>query len=130
MGLLAARSAADRRGLRLSTRDLLKIVQLYLDGGRWRGAPIVAADWVRASTTAQARIDADTEYGYLWWLKRFGRAEPKPAAFFMSGNGGNKVVGVPALGLAVAITSTNYSTRGMHQQTDKILTDYVLAAVQ
>ncbi len=117
-------------GLRLSTRDLLKVVQLYLDGGAWQGARIVPADWVRASTTAQARIDADTEYGYLWWLKSFGAGERRAAAFFMAGNGGNKIVGFPALGLAVAITSTNYNTRGMHEQTEKLLADYVLAAVE
>jgi len=28
------------------------------------------------------------------------------------------------------ITSTNYNTRGMHEQTEKLLTDYILAAVQ
>jgi hypothetical protein len=31
--------------------------------------------------------------------------------------------------MVVLITSMNYSTRGMHEQTDKILSDYVLAAV-
>jgi hypothetical protein len=35
----------------------------------------------------------------------------------------------PALDLAVVITSTNFNTRGMHEQTDKLLTDYILAAV-
>jgi hypothetical protein len=47
----------------------------------------------------------------------------------MSGNGGNKVAVFPELDLAVAITSTNYNTRGMHQQTDKILNEYVLAGL-
>jgi len=32
--------------------------------------------------------------------------------------------------MAVVITSTNYNTRGMHEQTEKILTDYILAALQ
>jgi len=52
------------------------------------------------------------------------------SAFYMSGNGGNKVVAILELDLAIVITSTNYNTRGMHEQTDKILTDYVLAAVE
>jgi hypothetical protein len=51
------------------------------------------------------------------------------AAYIMSGNGGNKVAVFPELDLAVAITSTNYNTRGMHQQTDKILNEYVLAGL-
>jgi CubicO group peptidase (beta-lactamase class C family) len=116
-------------GLRLSTRDLLKVAQLYLGGGVWNGARILDEKWVRASLTAQARIDDETEYGYLWWLKSFGAGDKKVPAFFMSGNGGNKIVGIPALDLAVAITSTNYNTRGMHAETEKLLVDYVLAAV-
>ena len=117
-------------GLRLSSRDLLKIAQLYLDGGRWAGRQIVSEAWVRASTTPHAQIDETTNYGYLWWLKSFGSAGHTHAAFFMTGNGGNKVVALPDLELAVVITSTNYNTRGMHEQTEKILDDYVLAAVE
>jgi len=48
----------------------------------------------------------------------------------MSGNGGNKVVVVPELDLVAVLTSTNYGTAGMHQQTDRLLTDYILAAVE
>ena len=48
----------------------------------------------------------------------------------MSGNGGNKVVVIPQLDLVAVITSTNYGTRGMHEQTEKILTDYILASIE
>jgi CubicO group peptidase (beta-lactamase class C family) len=117
-------------GLRLTSRDLLKIAQLYLNGGQWQGKRIVSETWVRDSTRPHARIDETTEYGYLWWLKSFKSGEKSYPAFFMSGNGGNKVVVIPALDMSVVITSTNYATRGMHEQTEKILTDYVLAAIE
>jgi CubicO group peptidase (beta-lactamase class C family) len=117
-------------GLRLASRDLLKIAQLYLDRGSWRGTRVVDESWVHASTQPHARIDESTEYGYLWWLKSFRSGEKSYPAFFMSGNGGNKVVVIPSLDMAVVITSTNFNTRGMHQQTEKLLTDYVLAAVE
>jgi CubicO group peptidase (beta-lactamase class C family) len=116
-------------GLRLTSRDLLKLAELYRSGGQWRGTRIVDEAWVKASTQPHAQIDDETEYGYLWWLKTFksdGRGYP---AYFMSGNGGNKVAVFPGLDLTVVITSTNYSTRGMHEQTEKLLTDYILAAV-
>ena len=116
-------------GLRLSSRDLLKIAQLYLGGGSWQGRRIVDESWVRISTQPHARIDDDTEYGYLWWLKSFKSGEKRHPAFFMSGNGGNKVLAFPGLDLAVVITSTNYNTRGMHEQTEKLLTDYILPSV-
>jgi CubicO group peptidase (beta-lactamase class C family) len=117
-------------GLRLTSRDLLKIPQLYLNGGDWNGSTIVDAAWVKDSIRPHARIDVDTDYGYLWWLKSFkvdGKSYP---AFYMNGNGGNKVLGIPSLDMAVAVTSTNYNTRGMHEQTERLLVDFVLAAIQ
>jgi hypothetical protein len=48
----------------------------------------------------------------------------------MSGNGGNKIAVFPGLDMSVVLTSTNYNTKGMHQQTDKLLTDFILRAVK
>ena len=117
-------------GLRLTSRDLLKIAELCRQGGRWEGRQVVPESWVKASTHPHARIDEATEYGYLWWLKAFKAANASYPAFYMSGNGGNKVVVFPTLDLTVVITSTNYSTRGMHEQTDRLLTDHILRAVE
>lgn len=66
----------------------------------------------------------------MWWLKSFKSGGKSNPAFFMSGNGGNKAAVFPGLDLSVVITSTNYSTRGMHEQTEKLLTDYVLPSVE
>src|SRR5438270_1324965 len=116
-------------GLRLTSRDLLKIAELYRGGGVWHGVRIVDEAWVRASTQPHAGIDDQTEYGYLWWIKTFKSGGKGYPAYCMSGNGGNKIAVFPGLELAVVITSTNYGTRGMHEQTEKLLTDYILAAV-
>jgi CubicO group peptidase (beta-lactamase class C family) len=117
-------------GLRLRSGDLLKIAQLYLNGGRWNGKPIVSEAWVKASIAPHAQIDEETNYGYLWWLKSFKSGDKSYPAFYMTGNGGNKVVAIPTLDMAVVITSTNFNTRGMHEQTEKILTEYVLGAAE
>jgi CubicO group peptidase (beta-lactamase class C family) len=117
-------------GLRLTGRDLLKIAELYSNGGVWQGKRLLDEAWVRLSTQPHAQIDDQTEYGYLWWLKTFKSGGKDYPAYYMSGNGGNKVAVFPGLDLVVVITSTNYNTRGMHEQTDKLLTDYILAALQ
>jgi len=116
-------------GLRLTSRELLKFAELYLDGGIWQGRRVVNEAWVKTSTRPYARIDDETEYGYLWWLKSFQSGGHSYPAFFMSGNGGNKIVGFPSLDAYVVITSTNYNARGMHEQTEKLLTDYLLPAI-
>ncbi len=116
-------------GLGLRSRDLLQLAQLYLNGGVWQGRQVVPEAWVRRSTEPHARIDEKTEYGYLWWLRRFGAGATALEAYYMSGNGGNKIAVFPIADLVVAITSNNYGAKGMHEQTERLLSDYVLAAV-
>jgi CubicO group peptidase (beta-lactamase class C family) len=117
-------------GLRLTSRDLLKIAELYRAGGVWKGNRVIDAAWIHASTEPHAQIDEQTEYGYLWWLKTFKSDGKGYPAYYMSGNGGNKVAVFPGLDLSVVVTSTNYGTRGMHEQTEKLLTDYILAVAK
>jgi CubicO group peptidase (beta-lactamase class C family) len=117
-------------GLGLRSRDLLKLGQLYLNQGTWKGTRVVSEQWIKTSTQPHARVDDDTEYGYLWWLRVFKSGEKKFPAYCMSGNGGNKVCVFSDLDMVVVITSTNYSTRGMHQQTDRMVTDFILPSVE
>ena len=112
-------------GLRLASRDWVKLAQLYANGGMWNGKRIVSAEWVAQSIAKHQTIDENSDYGFLWWLVKFGDEK----AYAMQGNGGNKVLVIPRLDLVVVLTSTNYNTRGMHEQTTKLLTDYVLPAV-
>jgi CubicO group peptidase (beta-lactamase class C family) len=116
-------------GLGLTSRDLLKLAQLYANGGEWAGKRAIAESWVKASIAPHTRIDEQTEYGYFWWLKSFKSGDQSYRAYFMSGNGGNKVAVFPDLDLVVTLTSTNYNTKGMHEQTERMLTDYILPAV-
>jgi CubicO group peptidase (beta-lactamase class C family) len=115
-------------GLGLTSRDLLKLAQLYANAGQWGGKRVMPESWVATSIAPHARIDEQTEYGYFWWLKSFKAGDKSYRAYFMSGNGGNKVAVFPELDLVVALTSTNYSTKGMHEQTERLLTDYILPA--
>jgi CubicO group peptidase (beta-lactamase class C family) len=118
-------------GLELTSADLLKLGQLYLGGGSWHGRRLISAHWVAESVTEQARVDDQTGYGYLWWLRSLAPAGGggQLPSYQMQGNGGSKVAVFPAAGLVAVLTSTNYNTPGMHQQTERLLTDYILPAL-
>jgi len=122
-------------GLGLSSQDLLKMGQLYLNGGSWKGTRVVSKEWVENSTRPHARVQdteyvKDTEYGYLWWLKSFGPTGKRFPSYNMLGNGGNKVSVFPSLDMVSVLTSTNYNSRVAHQQTDRLLSDCIIAAVE
>jgi len=112
-------------GLGLTSRDLLKLGQLYANGGRWNGQQILPEAWVKASVTPHAEARPGTDYGYLWWLQTFAGHK----AWLMNGSGGNKVIVIQDLDLVVVITTTNYNVRNSHGISDKLLVEHVLAAI-
>lgn len=119
-------------GLGLRSRDLLKLAQLYADGGTWKGKRIVSEDWVEASTRPHVQFSGPDgspyEYGYLWWLRTVEADGREIPIFYMTGAGGNRAVVAPSLDLTVVVTSENFGRRDAHELTDRILTEYVLAA--
>ncbi|HSA56098.1 MAG TPA: serine hydrolase, partial [Gemmatimonadaceae bacterium] len=57
-------------GHRFVARDFLKLPQLYLNGGTWRGRRILSNEWVERSSAPRYRIGSRT-YGYLWWSRDY-----------------------------------------------------------
>nr|WP_321234968.1 serine hydrolase [uncultured Psychroserpens sp.] len=115
-------------GSEYRSRDLLKLIQLCLNKGQWNGKQIISSSWIeKASTTKLEAYDA--EYGYLFWIKNFGK-DKKYKSFFMSGNGGNKVLANSELGLTVVITTTNYGNRNGHNYTDEIMNDFIIPSIE
>ncbi|WP_245863886.1 serine hydrolase domain-containing protein [Caulobacter mirabilis] len=117
-------------GLALTSRDLARLGWLYADGGVWQGQQVLPKAWVKASVTPKAQIDQTRAYGYLWWLYDLPSAKGSQPAWFMNGSGGNKVVVFPNLRMVAVVTTTNFSSRDAHQLSEKLISDYVLGAVE
>ncbi len=86
-------------GLYLTSRQMAKIGQLYLDEGRWQGQQVVPAEWVRESTRPQVHADDITDYGYQWWYN------PGLQGFAAQGADGQMIFVRPDKRLVVVFTS-------------------------
>jgi CubicO group peptidase (beta-lactamase class C family) len=98
-------------GLRLRPRDMAKIGQLVLAGGRWNDRQVVSKAWIDASMTP--RLEATTGsggffYGYLWWLGRSLLNGHEVHWAGALGRGGQSIRIVPELDLVVVVTAGYY----------------------
>jgi CubicO group peptidase (beta-lactamase class C family) len=89
----------------MSTRDLARFGQLYLQEGRWGDAQVVPAEWVRRSTLPSTGFGQGFGYGAMWWTfdegafaerfpGRFPHLEPY-GLYYGDGTGGQTVAIVP-----------------------------------
>ena len=93
-------------GLYLHPRDMLKLGELYLNGGAWSGVQVVPESWVQESTTAHlstgGAVPFGADYGYLWWV---GHGQGRDF-YFANGFAGQLIVVAPDLRLVVVATSS------------------------
>lgn len=133
-------------GAFMRPRDLLKVGQLYADGGVWQGRRIVDAAWIERSTAAQIDVTpattglSDDDFhnvyiggadGFAWHLSTLtvkGRAYREYAA---TGNGGQLLIVVPELDLVVVFTAANYGQGGIwgHYR-DQIVPNDIIAGIR
>lgn len=116
-------------GLSLTALGLAKFAEMQRSGGLYNGQRILSQTWTEEAIKprAVAYSDQQVEYGYLWWLSPYVVLGERFEDYYMAGNGGNRVVVMPAHDLVVVITKTDFNTRGMHQATDKLIDNEVIA---
>jgi CubicO group peptidase (beta-lactamase class C family) len=117
---------AAASGLRLTPRDLARIGQMLVQGGTWQGRTIVPADWLKASFTSCAETGDGLTYGYQWWLgTRLGTSDNWAAGF---GNGGQRLIVMPDIDLAIVILAGNYSRPGHWELPMMLMRDHIMPA--
>ena len=106
-------------GLELTSRALHDLGRAHLE------RRLVPSAWLDDAMSLHARIDAETEYGYLWWLREFGGHR----SVFMTGMGGNRVHLFPELDAVAVITTTNFRRRDAHELSNRLLVERLLPLV-
>lgn len=133
-------------GVYMRPRDLLKIGQLYLNGGVWNGHRVVSDAWVAQSTLPHIEIDeASTGMdmatfanvairgadGYGWHRYGVRIGDRVMESYEANGNGGQFLIVVPEYELAVVITGGNYGQGGIwNRWRDEIVGAGVVAAMR
>lgn len=115
-------------GDRIRPRDFLKFGQLVLDGGSWHARRIVDATWVVQSIQPRtAPVGEGDRYGYGWHITQVtvdGRSYRVVSA---GGNGGQLLLIVPRLDIAMMVTAGNYNQFPVWR---RFLPEFVTAAVR
>lgn len=118
-------------GIYMRPRDLLKFGETFLRGGVWKGTRIVSKQWVTASTSPQIRNSSGDWDGYGWHRSTLRFGDRTFEEYEANGNGGQFLIVVPALDVAVVFTAGNY---GQYQVWGKFRSElvprYVLAPVR
>lgn len=123
--------AAAASGLRLTARDLAKIGNLMLTGGRWNDRAIVSGGWIERATKSRFSATPDNGYGYFWWtgtstLASGGDALPWYAGF---GNGGQRLLVLPAAGVVLSTFFGNYDQPDFWLPPTRLWNDVILPAL-
>ncbi|KYH05443.1 serine hydrolase [Chryseobacterium cucumeris] len=118
-------------GLRMKALDFAKFGQLYQNNGVWSGKTLLSKEWIQKSFTNYFTDNPDFEgYGYLFWKKVYTVGNKSYEAFQSSGNGGNKIIIFTQIPVVIVITAQAYNKPYAHQQSEKIVQDYLLPALK
>lgn len=117
-------------GLSLSTRDVAKLGQLFMQDGVWAGKQIVPKDFALAATDRQnaGGPPMGLAYGFLWWISP--ASAPGRRTFIASGFGGQIVWVHQPLDLVVAVSSDISQASGDRNQAINLARRQVFGLVQ
>ena len=119
-------------GHHFTTRDFMKLTQLFLNDGKWDKRQIVSREWARKSSAALRVLSPSSgqTYGYLWNSVAYNYQGRKVHAYFPAGNGGQVYIGIPELDLVIAFTGGNYADRTLFKAQREFVPEDILTAVR
>jgi CubicO group peptidase (beta-lactamase class C family) len=122
-------------GLRITARTMMKVGQMFLDGGTYQGLRVLPQQWVEQSTLPQIStsdaVPYGGAYGFLWWVGSGGGRD----FYFANGYGGQFILVDPDLELVV-VAQNDWRGKGWDEagaqwyQVLNLIVEVLLPAVQ
>jgi CubicO group peptidase (beta-lactamase class C family) len=114
--------------LELRPRDLLRLGQLYLAGGRFGSRRLLAESFVAAAASPHSPggPPEDVPYGYLWWITE----DRGRRSFFAGGYGGQYVTVIPELGVVVVTTGDAAVLTRTSGNPRRLVSDVIIPALE
>lgn len=116
-------------GAQFRMRDFLKMAQLVLDDGVWNGRRILSREYAAQMTAPLVELSNRT-YGYYWWSQDYPFQGRQVRAVYAAGNGGQIIMAIPELDLAVGFYGGNYGESAALTTQRVYIPEYILPAVR
>jgi CubicO group peptidase (beta-lactamase class C family) len=97
-------------GVNLTSRDMLKLGTLVINGGKWNDEQLLSADYLVKATSAITRATEDWQgpesyfYGYLWYQTNLTAKDKSYDVKIAWGGGGNRIILIGEPDLIVVIS--------------------------
>ncbi|MBK9270357.1 MAG: serine hydrolase [Saprospiraceae bacterium] len=99
--------------LYLSSRDMAKLGQLYLQNGKWNGVQLIPESFVLSAISSHVKNEHPNgfyrgyDYGYFWWSQPVTTENVKSNVFLARGAGGQNIIVSREENMVVVITAWN-----------------------
>ncbi|MEM9669638.1 MAG: serine hydrolase [Pseudomonadota bacterium] len=115
----------------MTSRDMLKLGDLVLNGGEWEGEQLIPEDYLAKATSGIVEPTEDWmpdsyRYGYFWYQTPLTVGDHSYNAAFAWGGGGQRIIIVEDLDLTIVITGHDGEDNTiMAQLAEHVLTAFV-----
>ncbi|MDO4548550.1 MAG: serine hydrolase [Clostridia bacterium] len=95
---------AGHGGVKITIEDILKVGQLYMNGGVWNGRQILSKEWCDYAIGYEKTLENQGDYAYHWTSQQDG------LYYTATGSYGQTLLICPSLDMVIAVTAgTNNS---------------------
>lgn len=93
--------------LQLHPYDMLRIGQLMLQNGKWKGRQLISESWLKQATATHVTTTGNNDqYGYYWWIP----GPAYPGVFEAVGRGGQRITIWPSQQTVIVFTGGGFNT--------------------